>query len=588
MGTFIRIIRTYRKTSLFFGLLLLGGIVNAISHFETPLINGILFCIHAAIVSFLIVFWIDSVRERLLPTRARMYIVLSGLVMLGYHLLRVFRYRACKNDLPMYRFTAYLYFIPRVLIPALLLSTALYLSFEDTKIGKRSVRITLLVSGMLSLFVLTNDLHLLVYRPVGDFSDFIIETGKYRWAGGFFAVFGVMLLMLVSSFWLFFRSTKKKTGAVVLSLVGSIALWLFVTLFQVFVLDRFHLPKMFNIPEIDIYSFILVFECCIRSRLIPYNEKYDAFFREMKTPVMITDPDFHVVHRSSSPIDVPEEVLLSVLESPVYLDEDTRLNCTKIRAGYTFWTEDEHDLHEERKRLDSANALLSEENDLIAVENKLREQKARLDAQNRVYARIAAAIFPKQKRIEELLLNTTPDDSAFAAELGKVCVLNAYSKRKTNLLLLSEESLPRSNRELFLALSETARFLKCCGVEAAAIGQEYSEIPLRDVHALYDTFETVIEAYFPVAKTMTFSLKPDGIRIAMETNGAPALPETDYAQALPETNSVPRLPETNSAPKLPETNSVPRLPETKLPVRCEESDGVLFFTIRRSGGGEAG
>lgn len=243
---------------------------------------------------------------------------------------------------------------------------------------------------------------------------------------------------------------------------------------------------------------------------------------------------------------------MSSRKAPVYLDEDTRLNSTKIRAGYVFWTEDEHDLHEERKRLDSANSLLSEENDLIAVENKLKEKKARLDAQNQVYARIASAIFPKQKRIEEILSNTTSGDSAFAKELGKVCVLNAYCKRKTNLLLLSEESLPKSNRELFLALSETARFLKCCGVEAAAIGEEYSELPLPDIHALYDTFETVIETYFPVAKTMTFSLKPDGIRIAMEAE------------------------------------STPELPEMQLPVNCEESDGILFFTIRRKEGGVEG
>ncbi|MBQ2155459.1 MAG: hypothetical protein II438_03430 [Clostridiales bacterium] len=552
MGKCIRIIRTYRKTSLFFGLLLLAGIVNVLMRFETPIINGTLFCVNAAIISFLIVFWIDSVRERLLPTRARLYIVLAGLVMLGYHLMRIFRYRVSKNDLPVYRFTAYLYFIPRVLIPALLLSTALYLRFEDTKIGRRGVRIVLAVASAFSLFVITNDLHLLVYRPTGDFSDFNMEGGHYKWGFGFFMVFGVMLLMLIISFYLFFRSTKKKKRRpVVLSLIGSIVLWLFVTLFQAFVVDRFKLPKMFNIPEIDIYSFILVFECCIRSRLIPYNEKYDAFFKKMKTPVMITDPDLHVLNVSATPINTPEETLISSRKAPVYLDEDTRLNSTKIRAGYVFWTEDEHELHEEQKRLDAANSLLSEENDLIAVENKLKEQKARLDAQNQVYARIASAIFQKQKRIEELLMNTTPGDSAFAKELGKVCVLNAYCKRKTNLLLLSEESLPKSNRELFLALSETARFLKCCGVEAAAIGEEYSELPLPDIHALYDTFETVIETYFPVAKTMTFSLKPDGIRIAMEAEGTP------------------------------------ELPETQLPVKCEESDGILFFTIRRKEGGVA-
>ena len=268
----ITIIRTYRKTSLFFGLLLLAGIVNVLMRFETPIINGTLFCVNAAIISFLIVFWIDSVRERLHPTKARLYIVLPGLVMLGYHLMRIFRYRVSKNDLPVYRFTAYLYFIPRVLIPALLLATALYLRFEDSKIGRRGVRIVLAVASAFSLFVITNDLHLLVYRPVGDFSDFTMEGGHYKWGFGFFMVFGVMLLMLVISFYLFFKSTKKKRRSVVLSLIGSIVLWLFVTLFQVFVLDRFKLPKMFNIPEIDIYSFILVFECCFRSMIIRFYD----------------------------------------------------------------------------------------------------------------------------------------------------------------------------------------------------------------------------------------------------------------------------------------------------------------------------
>ena len=98
----ITIIRTYRKTSLFFGLLLLAGIVNVLMRFETPIINGTLFCVNAAIISFLIVFWIDSVRERLLPTKARLYIVLAGLVMLGYHLMRIFCYRFSLNDLPVY------------------------------------------------------------------------------------------------------------------------------------------------------------------------------------------------------------------------------------------------------------------------------------------------------------------------------------------------------------------------------------------------------------------------------------------------------------------------------------------------------
>ena len=54
----------------------------------------------------------------------------------------------------------------------------------------------------------------------------------------------------------------------------------------------------------------------------------------------------------------------------------------------------------------------------------------------------------------------------------------------------------------------------------------------------------MIETYLPVLKKMTVSIMPDGVRMAMEAE-----------------NMI-------------------GLPETKLPVRCTESDGLLFFTVR--------
>ena len=223
----------------------------------------------------------------------------------------------------------------------------------------------------------------------------------------------------------------------------------------------------------------------------------------------------------------------------------------EIRAGYAFWAEDESGLHRENRRLESANELLSEENGLIRAENELKEKKARLDAQNQVYDKIAAALYPRQKRIAELLEAAGPETEDFRKILGECCVLNAWCKRKSNLLLLDESALPEKNRELFLALEESARFLKCCGVEAAAVGEETSGLPLPDVHALYDTFETVIEAWLPSLRRMTVSLLEDGIRMAV-----------DVKEPLP-------------------------LPETALPVEERTSEGTVFLTVRSGKGGEA-
>ena len=222
----------------------------------------------------------------------------------------------------------------------------------------------------------------------------------------------------------------------------------------------------------------------------------------------------------------------------------------KIRPGYVFWTEDESELHRESLRLESANEILSEENDLIAVENELREKKAHLDAQEKIYDKIAAALYPKQKRIEWLMAGTPPASEDFEKTLAECCLLNAYCKRKSNLLLLTDETLSYPNRELFLALQESARYLNCCGIPAAATGEEYSDLSLDSVNAVYDCFETLIEALLPQIRGMTVSLAAGGIRIAMEADRDP------------------------------------ELPKTALPVTCMESDGCWFLTVHAEGGGE--
>ena len=141
--------------------------------------------------------------------------------------------------------------------------------------------------------------------------------------------------------------------------------------------------------------------------------------------------------------------------------------------------------------------------------------------------RINETIYPSQKRIEKLLENKKPGDAGFCEALGEACVLNAYSKRKSNLLLIEEGNLPGKNRELFLALQETARFLECLGVEAAAVGGEYTVFSLSYVNRLYDTFQALVMEWLPYLKRLTVSITGKGLRVAVEIAEKPQLPKTD-------------------------------------------------------------
>ncbi len=536
-----------KNTWLFFGFLLLGGITNLLTRTHISIVDTFMFSLNFMIYIGLLLFWMQSVRNRLLPTRARSYIIMAAILMIVYLLVRVLRFRIL-TDVTVRRYVDYAYNIPMVLVPTLFLMTGIRIQRGEASDRNETERFLLIPAGLLLLLILTNDLNRLFYRPTIPLSEFHGIVGTYTYGPLFYLMYGWMAITMIAGFVILIRKTYRQNTRGLIGFAAVAFIWVGLSLLNRLVFTPLDLARLYHAPEIQVFGMLGSFEVCIRNRLIPFNENYTGFFSRLGLPVRITDEELTTVYETDLSISASPEQLSAAVAAPVYPDEDTRLSGMKIRSGYAFWTEDESEMHRENRRLVSANELLSEENDLIAVENELKEKKAHLDAQNQVYDRIAAALYPKQKRIEALLESTPPEADGFHAALAESCVLNAYCKRKSNLLLLSEENLPQPNRELFLALQESARFLRCCGIDAAATGEECSDLPMDSVHALYDSFEALIEAFLPYMQRMTVSLAPDGIRIAMEA---------DHSTALP---------------------------KTALPVQSKESDGCTFLTIRAEGG----
>ena len=514
-----------RNTAAFLGVLVLSWVCNLFTRSAVPFVATLAFCLSFTLYAGLLLFWLQSVRARLLPTRSRAYIVWAVLLMLSYLLLRVVKFRVVLNAPLLSRCAVYAYWTPQTLIPTLFFLLCLRIRRGESARRARDERLLLIPACALALLALTNDWHSLVYRPRIAFADFALATGTYSLGPGFYLLYAWMILTAAAGLLLLLLETGKHSIREIAPLLALVGLWFALVECCTRLIEPYNLPRPFYVPDIHIFSMLGFFEICIRRRLIPCNENYTGFFSALDLPVLITDSACNPVYETAVPVQATVAQLTAALAEPLYPQEHTRLSGMPLGAGCVFWTEDEQALHRERCRLDAANELLSEENELIAVENTLREQQAQLDAQNRVYDRIAAALYPRQKQIEALLAAVEPGTPEFTRALGRCCVLNAWSKRKSNLLLLSDESLPKPNRELFLALQDSARFLTCCGVEAAAVGEEYSALPLPDIHALYDAFEDIVEAWLPTTKRMTVSLTEDGLRLAVEAVSPPPLPE---------------------------------------------------------------
>ena len=539
-----------KNTWIFIGFLLLAGLANLTGRYLPQAGNALMNCVHSTIYIGLLVFWIQSVRIRLVPSGAKTCIVSAGLFMLLYMLLRIFKY-SLAVDITASRYAVYAYWIPQLFIPTLFLITCIRISRNDRDDRKRIEALLLILATGLVLLVLTNDLHSLVYVPRIDLSQFAVDTGTYVYRSGFYLLYVWMILTSVLGLRLLFQETSRSQKRAAQFLLRVILLWIGLALlnFLFFYRNRYDI-HVFNLPETQTFGMLAVFEICIRYRLIPHNENYIGFFHSLHMPVLITDRQFRTVYRSGVAMTEEPDRLKAALEASVTLLRDQKLHGQEIRAGYAFWIEDESRIHRVQERLLEANALIEQENDLIRAETEQKEQDAYLESRHRIYYEIAGELYPCQKRIGQILEKTVPGSAGFRENIALVCVLNAYVKRKTNLLLLSAENETLEAQELFLALQESANYLTLAGLPTTAAEPEENRYPAEDLLALYDAFETIAEQLLGKVPSLMVSWKEGGLRLAAEMEG---FPDTD---------------------------------EISLPVKFYQSEEILYMEIPAGKGGE--
>ena len=216
--------------------------------------------------------------------------------------------------------------------------------------------------------------------------------------------------------------------------------------------------------------------------------------------------------------------------------------------------EDEREVRSANERLREANELLESENTLIEYENRQKEENAYLRSRHHIFHEIAEKMYPYQKRIEELLTSTQPGSADFRSRIADVSVLNAFVKRKTNLLLLSSEHDAIELRELQLAVSESARYLTYAGLKSSVDESGWPDVtlPSDTILALYDTFEMLVEKMLGKATLLMVSYTGEGLRMASDTE-----------MALPLSAGV-----------------------TPLPVSAEQQDDIWYLTVSVQKGGD--
>lgn len=540
-----------KNTLLFLGLLLAAGLCHTLTRTGYLLPDVLMNSLSSLIYVGLLLFWLESVRIRLPLSGARTDVLWIVGLMIGWFLIRIVKYDY-NNGTLIVRYLGYAYWTPQMLIPALFLCLSLRIRQGRGGRSPWSPALALIPGTVFALLAWTSDLHRLIYRPKVPISAFRVDTGTYGYGPAFWLMMVWMGLAAAAGVILLLRETGRRSPRAIRWLLGLVGLWIGLTLLTLLVQARKLIPfRVFGMPEINIFCMLGFLEICIRGRLIPCNENYAGFFSGLQLPALITDRELRPAYGAARSPEADRESLEKALRSPLSLTEDLTLSSSPVQGGYAFWVTDQGPVRRAQEELSEANELLEQENDLIRAETEQRERDAYLQSRHRIYHEIARKLYPCQKRISQLLEGARPGAPDFRSRIARVCVLNAYVKRKTNLLLLASEQDHISARELALALQESARYLTLAGLQTTVAAPEERAYAPELAVGLYDAFQALAEQLLGRVSSMMVSWKPGCLCLAVE------------ADAAPSTEGI------------------------ALPVRLRRAEGALYMDVLFQTGGEA-
>lgn len=450
---------------------------------------------------------------RTIEPRVRKYLIVIGVMIIFWCILRAAKYIAFEESETIARFIWYLYYIPMLMIPQISFQASLSVGEPEDKKLPLIQNITGAVSVLCILFVLTNDLHQLVFRFNPGFANWDAEYSHepLYWI---ITVWNYMFFFFSVS--VLFRKCRLSASrrliwipTVYVSL-GVLALYLLVTGNLLKVWGN----NIGGFPEIACFMLGGFWILCITIGLIPSNKGYEKLLQETSLAARIANLDYEVAYQSRSAVPMTKEQLASSV--PVKLDENTLVHRRPVTGGYAYWQVDITELNAINRELEDTQEMLAEETELLRKENELREKQAQIDEKSKVYDAIAVRVLPQSQKIAALSAQAQGNAERFDHNMRLVSIYAAYIKRMSNMMLLAPEGRIKV-KELSLALGESARYLNKAGFFAKISSEaDDATLPAEKIISLYERFENLLEQALPTLHTLQITLSQTALKLSFE------------------------------------------------------------------------
>ena len=463
--------------------------------------------------------WYISLRARIIQVEVRKYLPSVAVLMILWLLFRTLKYNIESNP-NVVRYMWYLYYLPLLFIPVLAVFAALSLGKpESYRLPKRTL-LLLVPAVLLFAMVMTNDLHMHVFEFPANST--VWTDDQYSYGFGYYIVFGYIVLNTLAAFAIMLAKCRLPRS--------KRYLWMPVIPMAIAIV--YSALYAMQIPAVLYYAadititycvlFIIIFESFIACGLIQSNTHYTELLTACSTGVWVTDNDYTPRLSSAVAVDVTPDTLRQAENGSVLLDGGLRLSGKEISGGHVLWTDNVSELLAVLDELHDTNEYLADENDLIREEYALKVKEAHVAEQDRLYDLIQKQTEGQIKLLTELTdrFDASESEDEKRRLLGKMVVIGAYLKRKSNLILLADKEPLLDAGEIALTFRESLDNMELYGISCGFHSDIDGAVPAECVMKLYDVFENIVECALDKMQAITVLItrKRAGLQMTVNTD----------------------------------------------------------------------
>lgn len=465
---------------------------------------------HVILLS-LVIFWGVSIIHRIIRKDLRLYLLIIAIFILFFLIVRMIKYGLTRNDDILNRYLWYSYYVSQCLIPPTLLLASLSIEKKDGKPLKKTWFLIFIPAIILLSLIYTNDLHQLAFLFEYHNNEFSYKHGIVFYLAIIWEILITILSLIIMIIKCQVSACRKKIWIPIFTFLGCVFISTICFLVNI---------SSFKIPELLCFSCILTIESCIDIGLIPSNINYEKYFYHSMCSAFITDENLQVIYRSKSSLSLDKEQLKAAIISPIMIDKNTKFYGTKIHGGYTFRSEDLSLINEINNGLQEAKQQTKEENNIIEAENEMKKQSAKIDEQKKLYEKVETYTKDEINKLNNILQLKTINEEDFINKMRFACVLAAYIKRRSNLIILSKKDKLMDVDELELSINESISYLSLSNIECFLDCKLKGKINSDILGIIYDFFEmcVVIDPYLQASFLVHLYQKEKNIIIKIESD----------------------------------------------------------------------